>query len=75
MRAKLLHGLLSCRDRGSDLVYLVYGDKLLGQQWLNAMKVIGLVEQFGVSAVECSLHRGDICLGFADRGYRAIDVR
>ena len=75
LRAELLHRLLPCRDRGSDLVHLVYGDKLLGQQRLDAMKVIGLIEQFSVGAVECSLHRGDICFGFADGGYRAIDVR
>ena len=75
MRAQLLHRLLPRGHRGSDLVDLVYGDKLLGQQRLNAMKVVGLVSQFGVGAVEGRLRSRNICFGFAYRGCGAIDVR
>ncbi len=70
-----MHGLLSCSDRGSHLVHLVYGDELLGQQWLNAMKIVGLVSKFGVGAVKGRLRSRNICLGFVDRSCRAIDVR
>ena len=70
-----MHGLLSCSDRGSHLVHLVDGDELLGQQRLNAMKIVGLVSKFGVGAVKGRLRSRNICLGFVDRSCGAIDVR
>ena len=75
MRTQLLHGLLPRGHRGPGLVYLVYGDELLGQERLDAMKIISLVSQFGVTAIEGRLRGGNICLGFVDRSRGAIDVR
>ena len=50
----MLHRLLPRGHRGSHLVYLVYGDELLGQQRLNAMKIVGLVKQFGTGTIQSS---------------------
>ncbi len=75
LSALLIDGLLPCGDRGPRLVHLIDSDELLGQQRLDAVIVVGRVEQFGVGAVEGGLGIGDICLRFVDRGRGAVDIR
>ncbi len=75
LRALLLHGLFPRGDRGPGLVHLIYSDELLGQQRLDAVIVVGRVEQFGVGAVEGGLGVRNICFGFVHCRRSAVDIR
>jgi hypothetical protein len=44
LRARLIHRLLSRCDRRPGLIYLVYGDKLLGKQRFDAMEIVGRIQ-------------------------------
>ena len=59
----LLNRLLLCGHCCSYLVHLIDGYELLSEQWLNAMKVIRLVSQLRIRAVESRLGIRDIGLG------------
>ena len=68
----------ACSRRGhcsSGLIHLIYGDKLLGQQRLDAMKVVGGVKQLGVGASSSALALATLALRFIDGGRGAIDIR
>ena len=66
LRAGLLHGLLPRRHRCSGLIHLIHGDELLRQQRLNAVKVVGLIQQLGLGAVEGGLRVRDIGFRFVN---------
>src|SRR5580704_4303041 len=75
LRSCLLHSLLPRRHSCPRLIHLINSDELLCQQWFNAVKIIGLIDQLGRSTIENRPCISDIGLCFVDGRSRAIDVR
>ena len=56
------------------MVDLIDGDELLCEERLDAMVVVGLVEQLRVGAVEGCLSGDNVGLGLVDGGCGTVDV-
>ena len=74
MRARLVDRLLSRDHRGPRLIDLIDRDKLLGQQWLDAMKVVGGVSKLGLRPIQFRFAAVDVRLRLIDGRCRVVDI-